>query len=347
MSPSSPLTKTKNRLIFSAAWLIWSAMYFKMLYYDWQIDWPHALTDTVITNGLLLVTCLLVMINLRFYNPRKGRFIHLLILCVAVSGLWSAIIRFGIGALLSDSSSYMLFLEQSMPVRFDFAFLITGCASLISTLWYTQEEHKENEQRKTEAEKMAREAELFKLRQQLQPHFLFNSLNSISALAVSQPQQARTMIQQLSDFLRGTLKKEEQQQINWREELQYLNLYLEIEKVRFGHRLSTKITSAPDTDTMQLPSMLLQPLVENAIKFGLYDTTEPIVISINAAAENNNLVVTVQNPFDAETAGRGQGLGFGLTSVQRRLYLLYGRNDLLQITVSDSEYRTTLKIPQP
>lgn len=320
-------------------------MFFKMLYIDWELDWMYALIDTLITNGLLLTTCLLVMINLRFYNPKKGKFVHLLVLCVAVSGLWSALIRFGLGAIFMHNESYSNFLEQSMAVRFDMALLITGCASLISTVWYNQEEQKEIEQRKMDAEKLSKDAELFKLRQQLQPHFLFNSLNSISALAGSQPQQARKMIQQLSDFLRGTLKKEEQQHINWKEELQYLNLYLEIEKVRFGHRLTTEITTTEETDSMQLPAMLLQPLVENAIKFGLYDTTEAITISIDAKKENNYLVVTVQNPFDEETS-RPQGTGFGLSSVHRRLYLLYGRNDLLTTTAVNNLFTTTIKIPQ-
>lgn len=322
-------------------------MFFKMLHIDWKLDWVYALTDTLVTNGLLLTTCLLVMTNLRFYNPKKGKFIHLLVMCVAVSGLWSAVIRFGLGAILQGNESYATFLEQSMAVRFDIALLITSCAALISTLWYNQEEQKENEQRKLDAEKLAKEAELFKLRQQLQPHFLFNSLNSISALAGSQPQEARRMIQQLSDFLRGTLKKEEQQQINWKEELQYLNLYLEIEKVRFGHRLTTEISTSPETDSMQLPAMLLQPLVENAIKFGLYDTTEAITISIDAKKEHNYLVVTVKNPFDEETSRPGQGTGFGLSSVQRRLYLLYGRNDLLSCSAINNIFTTIIKIPQP
>ena len=321
-------------------------MYFKMLYFNWQIEWQYALADTLVTNGLLSIACLLVMINLRFYNPTKGKFVHLLVLCVAVSFLYTAIIRFGLAAIWPDNAAYQLFLKQSLQVRFDMALLITGCASLISTVIYTQQEYKENEQRKTEAEKIAREAELFKLRQQLQPHFLFNSLNSISALAISEPPLARKMIQQLSDFLRGTLKKEDQQHINWNEELQYLNLYLEIEKVRFGHRLSTVINSSPETGTAQLPSMLLQPIVENAIKFGLYDTTEAITISIKAEVENNNLVVTVQNPFDPETSRPNQGTGFGLRSVQRRLYLLYGRSDLLEGRVLDSMYITIIKIPQ-
>ena len=98
----------------------------------------------------------------------------------------------------------------------------------------------------------------------------------------SRPEQARQMIHQLSDFLRGTLKKEDDQWITLKEELQYLQLYLDIEKVRFGHRLETDLKNTERAGEMKLPALLLQPLVENAIKFGLYDTTGDILISIAA-----------------------------------------------------------------
>src|SRR5690606_9569496 len=123
-----------------------------------------------------------------------------------------------------------------------------------------------------DSEKLAKEAELFKLRQQLHPHFLFNSLNSINSLIGSRPAEARKMVQQLSDFLRGTLRKEESQLVSLKEELQYLGLYLDIEKLRFGSRLITEIETQEGADALFIPSLLLQPIVENAIKFGLYDT---------------------------------------------------------------------------
>lgn len=218
--------------------------------------------------------------------------------------------------------------------------------ALISVLWYTIHDQHEIEKRKEEADKLSREAELYKLLQQLQPHFLFNSLNSINALIGSQPQKARNMIQQLSDFLRGTLKKEDHQWISLEEELQHLQLYLEIEKVRFGHRLSTEIKNETDGIKMQLPAMLLQPVVENAIKFGLYDTIGDITISIEAKKDDGNLVLQVKNPFDPETSSPKKGTGFGLSSVQRRLYLLFARNDLLETEVKDELFITTIKIPQ-
>src|SRR4029077_2679 len=152
------------------------------------------------------------------------------------------------------------------------------CMASISLLWYNQEEQKQMYAHKTEAEQLAREAELYKLRQQLQPHFLFNRLNSISALTGTQPEKARHMINQLSEFLRGTLKKDEKQWNTLDEEMQYLQLYLDIEKVRFGYRLQTEILCDEDARTLKLPAMLLQPVVENAIKFGLYDTTGEVKI---------------------------------------------------------------------
>lgn len=215
----------------------------------------------------------------------------------------------------------------------------------VSLLWYTQEEQKEIDARKSEAEKIAKDAELFKLRQQLQPHFLFNSLNSISALTRSQPEKARHMIQQLSDFLRGTLKKDELQWSTLEEELQYLQLYLDIEKVRFGHRLQTEITQTDETLQMRLPSMLLQPIVENAIKFGLYDTIGEVTISITAKKIDRQLEVTVRNPYDEETV-HPTGTGFGLTSIQRRLYLLFARYDLLKTSKKNNFFITTVTIPQ-
>jgi LytS/YehU family sensor histidine kinase len=213
-------------------------------------------------------------------------------------------------------------------------------------IWYTQLDQKENEKRKTEAEKLSREAELYNLRQQLQPHFLFNSLNSINALIGFKPDEARRMIHQLSDFLRGTLKKDDQQMVSLAEELQHLNLYLEIEKVRFGHRLDTEISCDNRSSTAVLPALLLQPIVENAIKFGLYDTTDKVTVSIRSEMDGSYLVMMVQNPYDPQTARPRTGTGFGLSGVKRRLYLLFARNDLVETHANDNIFTTIIRVPQ-
>jgi two-component system, LytTR family, sensor kinase len=341
---NSPLSTGRFQLIFFSCWLGLALLHAYTL--NWfGFDWKVATLDSAVSNLLLLGKALLITVTLQFYIPQKNRYGYLLGLSSILTILWYFVSR-AILFILNDNEGYQNFFSQSAPIRLTIAFLVTSCVILISVLWYTLQDQREIEQRKAETEKLSKEAELYKLRQQLQPHFLFNSLNSINALIGSQPQKARTMIQQLSDFLRGTLRKEDNQWISLEEELQHLQLYLDIEKVRFGHRLSTQINNETDGVKLLLPAMLLQPVVENAIKFGLYDTTGDITISIEAFKDDGNLVLQVKNPFDPETASPKKGTGFGLSSVQRRLYLLFARNDLLQTQVNAQLFITTIKIPQ-
>ena len=283
---------------------------------------------------------------MRYYLPRQERFWYILVISIVMSSVWAFLMKVTLMLIFRDNTDYILLLKQSSTIRFWIAFLLVGCMAMMSLLWYSQKEQEEMNARKTEAEKLAKEAELFKLRQQLQPHFLFNSLNSISALTGSQPEKARHMIHQLSEFLRGTLKKEEQHWNTLEEELQYLQLYLDIEEVRFGHRLQTKLTSSDEALKLKLPALLLQPVVENAIKFGLYDTTGDVLITLDAITEEDYLKIIIINPFDPETSQPLKGTGFGLSSINRRLFLLFARNDLLKTQKDNEHFITTILIPQ-
>ncbi|MBK0378367.1 histidine kinase [Mucilaginibacter sp. SD-g] len=307
--------------------------------------WVTALTDSILSALLLSVACWLINNNLRYYQPDKGSYIYLIIWCAALAGGCTAAARWLL-PLFDFGQVYLNFLQQSLTIRLFTDFLAIGWMAMISALFYSQLDHKKTEQRKTEAEKLARDAELYNLRQQLQPHFLFNSLNSINALIGFKPDQARKMIHQLSDFLRGTLKKDDQLLVSLSDELQHLNLYLEIEKVRFGHRLQTEISCDGNCGEALLPSMLLQPLVENAIKFGLYDTTEAVTVSIRGEIEDQYLIIMIQNPYDPKTSRPRKGTGFGLSGVQRRLYLIFARNDLMETHANDNIFTTIIKIPQ-
>ena len=302
--------------------------------------------DTAVNNVLILAVCLLIFNNMRYYLPRTEKYWYVLTVSLGLTGICYLLAKGILWLLFHNDDHYTQSLDQSGGIRFGISFLFIGCFSMMSLIWYTQEEQKAMTERKAEAERLSREAELSKLRQQLQPHFLFNSLNSISALTGSQPEKARHMIQQLSDFLRGTLKRDDQQWSTLQEEIQYLRLYLDIEKVRFGHRLQTEIVYTDEVLSFKLPVMLLQPIVENAIKFGLYDTTGEVLIRLEATSSDNYLEITIQNPFDPETSQPLKGTGFGLSSVQRRLFLLFGRHDLLQTTKDENNFKTTLLIPQ-
>ncbi|MBL7733320.1 MAG: histidine kinase [Chitinophagaceae bacterium] len=341
----SPLSTLRFRIIFLICWLLMLADQVMVLHF-FGLPWKTAIIDSSLSNVLLLLACLLVMNTLRYYLPKGQQYINVFSICLFLTIIWLLLIRWLLGLLLNDVEGYHDLLHRSLSIRFSIAFLLLGCVTMISILWYNQQEQKEKDERKTDAEKLARDAELFKLRQQLQPHFLFNSLNSINALIGSRPEEARKMVQQLSDFLRGTIKKEETQWVTLQEELQYLQLYLDIEKVRFGNRLTTSVEVDENVLPMKLPALLLQPIMENAIKFGLYDTTGETVIRLFAGKDDTNLVIKVMNPFDPETSSPRQGTGFGLKSVQRRLYLLFARTDLLSTDAKGNTFITIVKIPQ-
>ena len=326
-------------------WIVWSAMHILVMINFGFIP-SVAFVDSLISNGLLASACLLILNNMRYYLPKKEKYWYVLVISIALSSIWLFTVRIILWSVYKNDDVYMHSLSQSSNIRFGIAFLITGFFTVLSLLWFTQQEQKEMDDRKTDAENLTREAELYKLRQQLQPHFLFNSLNSISALTGTQPEKARHMIHQLSDFLRGTLKKDEQQWSSLNEELEYLQLYLDIEKVRFGYRLQTTVLHDEEVLLMKLPSMLLQPIVENAIKFGLYDTIGEVQIVIEANNINGQLQVVVKNPYDIETAQPLKGTGFGLASIQRRMYLLFARHDLLQTRTENNNFITTITIPQ-
>ncbi|HVV55883.1 MAG TPA: histidine kinase [Mucilaginibacter sp.] len=335
---------SKLRIAFVIGGVVWAAL-LTYVVHSFSFGWYVALTDGAVCTLLLSAACWLINNNLRYYQPGKGSYINLFFWCLALTAACTFGARWILPYIVS-SSIYSSFLSQSLTIRFFTNYLAIGWMALISMIWYSQQDQKENEKRKIEAEKLARDAELYNLRQQLQPHFLFNSLNSINALIGFKPDEARKMIHQLSDFLRGTLKKDDQQLVPLTEELAHLQLYLDIEKVRFGHRLQTEISCDEHCDEAKLPALLLQPIVENAIKFGLYDTTEAVTVSIRAELEDNYLVLMVQNPYDPKTARPRKGTGFGLSGVQRRLDLLFARTDLIETHANDNIFTTIIKVPQ-
>lgn len=332
-------------MLYIVWWIFWSFIQSFVLH-RLGLNWNIAVVDSVVSSALLAFFCFDAVAIFYYYQPGRNNRAYRLVFALGITILFCISVKWFLTYLFPDNIYYQRFLEISMPVRFIFGLLIISFVTLANWMWNNLQEQKEKEKRQRDAEQLVKEAELAKLRQQLQPHFLFNSLNSISALAGSKPNEARKMIQQLSDFLRGTLKKDEQQTVLFKEEVEHLKLYLEIEKVRFGHRLSIDMDFNDESLNAQIPPLLMQPIVENAIKFGLYDTTDEIMIQLSSVLQEGYLSVTVKNPFDSETQIGNQGTGFGLSSVQRRLFLLFARNDLLKTETKEGQFIATLKIPQ-
>lgn len=341
----SVLKSSRFIIVFSVVWFAWAQMQFITMNF-FGFGFSVSLIDSLVMNILLGAACLGIIYNMQFYLPHKQKLAYITAVSFITSSLVILLSQLILKNVLSENVEYQQFLSKAWLLRGSFVFLLAACTTLVGMIFHTVQEQKETETRKHDAEQLSKEAELYNLRQQLQPHFLFNSLNSISALAGAKPEEARKMIQQLSDFLRGTIKKDDSQFVTLADELKHLELYLDIEKVRFGHRLKTNIQFDEITAAKKIPALLLQPVVENAIKFGLYDTLDDVLISISAKMENEKLIIDVKNPFDGSTANEQKGTGFGLRSVQRRLYLLFARHDLVSTSVNENIFTTTIQIPQ-
>ncbi|WP_316803014.1 sensor histidine kinase [Pedobacter nototheniae] len=328
---------------FAIAWIVLCGV---GLHYFINFSWLISFTDSFISNFLLAIACISISNMLGYYQPKNERILYVLIVSLALTFVILFAAKYTLLYIFADYKNYINFYNFSFSFRGLISFMCLGWCALANILWYRLEEQSETQSRLLAAQNLAKEAELNKLRHQLQPHFLFNSLNSVFALTMVNPKEAGVMITKLASFLRGTLKRDDELWVSVEEEMEYIQLYLDIEKVRFSHRLNIEVNVAEDTLKLRLPGTLLQPIVENAIKFGLYNTSAGITIRVDVSVQQQILKVRVQNPFDPEMKAAG-GTGFGLTAIKRRLYLLFANPDLLQTeTEANNLYITTLKIPQ-
>ncbi|MCU6434382.1 histidine kinase [Undibacterium sp. Jales W-56] len=201
------------------------------------------------------------------------------------------------------------------------------------------------DRRAAESRVQARDAELQVLRTQINPHFLFNSLNSISALTSIDPAAARSMTLELAQFFRQTLASSEKERIPLAEEIRLCEHFLAIEKIRFGHKLQSDIQIADTAQTALLPPMLLQPCIENAIKHGIRDLTEGGTIVVRALSRGDWLHITIQNPIDP-APGDTVGNGHGLKNSRLRLQSMYGDKARISWTRSSDTFLVEIAIPQ-
>ncbi len=191
---------------------------------------------------------------------------------------------------------------------------------------------------------LSREAELRALRAQLHPHFLFNSLNSISALVVARPEDARRLCVLLGDVLRRSLAAGEADRVSLAEEVALARSYLSVEQVRFGERLAVEGRLSPEAEAWPVPPLLLQPLVENAIAHGIAGLIDGGTVRLEAAVRDGRLRLAVTNPRDPGMTPR-PGTGLGLDSVRRRLEAVYGRDAEMRITADPDRFRVELVVP--
>lgn len=336
-------SQLRIRLYFALGLLVAGALQFVLLlinHFPIGIAVKDAFFSVLI---MLLLTQILYLIQHNYHAAKPLNFVSVAIVFV-FAGIYQLAFN-GAFRLLSETQ-WQEYIFPYEPVRGTVSFLVL----LISSLywWTTKNEATQLkiQQQLIEKERALTAAELDNIHRQLQPHFLFNSLNSIGALTILEPKEAHRMIQMLSAFLRGTLRKDIHQLVSLEEELKQLRLYLDIEKVRFGHRLTTEITQDENCEEAKLPALIIQPVIENAIKYGLYGQLNSILISVSITCDQKLLRVSISSPYDETYVAASAGSGFGLSSIRKRLSLFFGQTDLLTTTKTPDLFTTTILIPQ-
>ena len=219
---------------------------------------------------------------------------------------------------------------------------------LLRTTFDYYRRYREQELRATRMQAQLAQAELQALRMQLHPHFLFNTLNGVSALMHRDPDAAEQMLARLSDLLRITLETSGAQEVPLRQELDLLQRYLDIEQTRFADRLEVEMRIDPDTLDAHVPNLILQPLVENAIRHGIAPHSSAGTIELAARAENGVLHLTVRDDGPGAPAAGGAPFreGVGLSNTRERLRQLYGERSRLELGHgAEGGFEVSLDIP--
>jgi len=207
----------------------------------------------------------------------------------------------------------------------------------------------ERDKREAQLFNRLKDAELNMLKSQINPHFLFNSLNSISSLTMYEADKAQAMIIKLSDYLRYSVSSGKTTIGNLKNELENIKRYMDIEKIRFGSRLEYLIDIDQSLMDFEIPTMILQPLFENAVKHGVYESTETVTVKCSAKITKHNdremLEISIQNDFDPQARVK-KGTGTGLKNIAERLRLIYGTSQLLKTKKTDTHFKASLLLPE-
>jgi len=346
-----PLIRTRQRaLLYLSAWALLGVLLAGVLWTGRGVPFPAALAvmgPLGVMCGVIGLSALWVCRGLPLDRTPIGRLLsgwfqaalQASAVWVAIATLWSVLLT-----RLDVITATRAELFMGYAVLFVLGVPLYLVALVVHYLWITFEASREAEQRMLQTEVTAREAEVRALRAQLNPHFLFNSLNSINALVGSDPEGARRMCENLGAFLRRTLALGSRDKVTLSEELELVDQYFSIERVRFGARLAVDRYIETGAEACLVPPLLLQPLVENSIKHGIADRLEGGTIRLAAVVVEERLRLSVENEVDEDSVTR-PGEGVGLQNVQRRLDALSTRETRLDTARENGRFRVTLTLP--
>lgn len=347
----TPILSTfRTMLWYMLAWLVVGVTIATLLVKSELAVWSNALFFAVpisLLYGFVASSAYYVCRSLPF---KQRRF---LLVCVVFGGtslisgfLWLSICQLWnyLGNSLTQSWAGIALSHQLSIAIFTAGSIFYLLSILSHDVLIAFENIRAAERREAASQVQARDAELQVLRTQINPHFLFNSLNSISALTTIDAAGARSMTIELANFFRQTLALSEKSRITLNEEISLCNNFLAIEKIRFGKKL--QVTMEIDSRAMPclIPPMILQPMVENAIKHGIRDLVDGGTIEITSLVRDNWLYISIQNPVDTQPSTTS-GNGSGIKNLQARFASIYADQARLSTTKSPDAFVVEMAIP--
>jgi two-component system sensor histidine kinase AlgZ len=344
------LAQRKRLALYLASWVPVVGLIATLLVLSGRLPWVEALVLAIPMGLLNAFLCLSAWYLCRTFPLRQTSVLHLLAICAIASLFTSSFWVFigkGLAAVLAVApqlGDLNARYAQQAPLLFAVGLLLFMLVAAIHYLLSSFESSRESERRALQLQILAREAELKSLRAQIDPHFLFNCLNSISALTALDPAKARQMCLLLADFLRMSLDLGSRDAITLEEEVALASQFLAVEQVRLGPRLVIDQKIQESSKTCMIPPLLLQPLVENAVRHGVAQLVAGGPIRLEAERRGERLKIAVENEYDPD-ASAGGGKGIGLKNVRRRLATSFGTEARMDLQRSTNVFRVEISFP--
>jgi signal transduction histidine kinase len=350
------LLRDKTYLFWMLQFVGWGgwglSFYLGVLVWGEPPEYYHLYIPAICVIGMLLTLGLRALYRYMWDMPGPRRIVAILLASYAAAALWMAF-RTNIFTNFIEQDPEKLEKARSLVAHFDGTMSAFWVMLVWSGLYFGIKYYmllQEERERGLKTMAMAHEAQLKMLRYQLNPHFLFNTLNAISTLILDQDNKlANTMVTRLSHFLRHTLDNDPMQKVTVEEEMEALRLYLDIEKVRFDERLQLHFDIEEAARKALMPSLLLQPLVENAIKYAIGQSVNGGSIGISARVFGADLLLAVADDgpgLDLRNGRLPKGGGVGLANCRERLKELYGTNQAFRLSATEPHGLTiNIRIP--
>ncbi|MFB6320427.1 sensor histidine kinase [Saccharicrinis sp. FJH54] len=336
-----------NRIIYFGVWIVVGIIHLLWLYFETHYPIQHATVDAAASTVIFSVLGLLVWPLTVYNRPGKADAWSVassqILGATIVVGIWifSTTYIINLFAKFYPAKVFKTYITtEQIAIGLSYYIVLFGTCYLILI-------YRENREKKLNEEKMqrlVRESELNALKAQINPHFLFNSLNSVNYLIGYDPERASNMLAKLSDYLRYSLRKGDEGLVTFCDELENCRKFLDMEHLRFGDKMVLQEDIDEAVCDVKVPLMILQPIYENAIKHGVYESLDPVTIKTVAQFKNNMLYIEICNTFDPEAVPR-KGEGVGLQNVSDRLELVFNEKGLLKTVKEKNTFKAVITIP--